>query len=209
MKIYIVRHGKSESNKINTLFNGNYDDNLTEQGLSQAKALGILFREFKLDVLFSSPLKRAVQTAQEISNSHIKSLPIITDDRLTELNPGIFDGLTYDEIMAKYKAIFEDRKRDKLNYIIPGGESYVMLRDRLDSFLREVYSKNAGSSILIVTHATAIKLFLLLLTSKSLEEIEKEDYVNTCWFEFDLSFRGEQYETKNLAFNRIDHLKNG
>lgn len=208
MKIYLVRHGKADSNLINTPFNGNIDDRLTEEGFQDVKRVAERLKSTRFHIIFSSPMTRAVQTAEEISRKKSPPVKIICDERLTELKPGIFGGLTYEEIMLKYNNIFEERKKNKFLFRIPHGESYEDLFKRVDYFMRDVFINYAENDLLIVTHATTIKLFLLLLTDMNLEDIEKETFKNTCIFEFDVSYISNKFKSKVLVFNSTSHLKN-
>ena len=93
MRIYLVRHGETELNRKKCYY-GHMDTVLTEHGIEQARLLGDCFRDFSFDMVISSPLKRAVHTAEYILGA--KKQQIIYDERLCEQDFGIFEGFTYE-----------------------------------------------------------------------------------------------------------------
>jgi broad specificity phosphatase PhoE len=206
MELTILRHGKTESNLINTWFNGDFDGNLTPEGIDQAKAAGERLKGEEYDIIFTSSLKRTQQTADIINNMNGASKEIVVDERLVELKPGVFGGLSISEIMETYSQIFEKRKANKFQTPIPEGESYKMVYDRLYNFINDIYGNFKDKRVLLITHATTIKLFLLLLTEMSLEEIEKQKFDYTCIFKFDIKKIGYSYLGKETIFNCMSHL---
>ena len=146
--IYIVRHGQTNWNLLGKN-QGQTDIPLNEVGKSQALELKEKLKDIKFDVVFSSPLKRAFETAKIIAGDNV-----IVDDRLIERGNGILEGKTIDEVNAiiekehvDINALDEDRL---------GIESIRNLQSRLNDFLDEILDKYKGKNILIVTHAGAI-----------------------------------------------------
>ena len=89
MKIYVARHGETEWNKLNKIC-GLTDIELTDEGRKQAQILAERLKDTDISVIIASPLKRAVETAGYVSE--VLGIPIITDERLTEQNYGIYEG---------------------------------------------------------------------------------------------------------------------
>lgn len=117
----------------------------------------------KFDVVYSSPLTRCTNLANEI----ISDQPIHTDSRLTELDFGDWE-------MATWKSIYESEAgkewfADYVNARCPGGESFIDLINRGESFLCELKSKNLRSAA-IFTHAGIIRAMMCLLQDKTPEE---------------------------------------
>ncbi len=176
MIIYLIRHGETKPNKEKIVYYNNPEAGLTEKGIQQAKNLTRYLKD--IDLIYSSPYKRAVQTAKLISRKKI-----IIDERLKEIDFGIFDGHSKRYVYNKYRKIYLERKKNKFHYQIPGGESYEMVFNRVLSFLHDIYS---NKRVAIVTHATTIKLFLYILTTSTLEEIEKVRYPNACMLQLEI-----------------------
>ena len=199
MEIYILRHCESESNLTLTHFNGNLNGPLTKKGFKQAKILGKKLRNLKIDAIFTSTLIRSKETANAITKANKKRIPIIIDKRLDEISPGIFGGLSPKEIKEKYWGIYVQRKRDKFNHVIPGGESYKQVYRRVNSFMKDLLNNKKYSRVLIVTHTTTLKLFLHLVTRKNLKKIEKVHYQHGKYFIFDLDWVCNHLKLNNLV----------
>jgi broad specificity phosphatase PhoE len=206
MIIYLVRHAKSEANKINTLFNGNLKGKLTKEGIVQASKIAEFLKDIYFKDCFVSEETRSQETAKIIlDNNNLSSDSFKVDNRINELNPGILSGLTTKEIEKRFGDILEKRAQDKFNFIIPDGESYNMLINRLKKYLKNLLSRNyqENDNVLVVTHATTIKLFLYILSNKSLEEIESYHYNPTCLSIIKFNSL-DDYEI--LTFNSEKHL---
>ena len=204
MEICLLRHSESESSLIPTPFNGALDGPLTKKGLLQARNLCKSLQSEKIEIAFVSSLLRTKQTAEEIIKQTDSNIPIKADKRLNELSPGVFGGLSLEEIKDQYKDVFLLRQKDKFNYVIPGGESYKMVYDRVSSFIKELLTKNKYSKVLIVTHATTLKILLYLITKKDLKEIESVFYGHNEYFKFDLKLNKGVIEVKS---SEIKHLE--
>ncbi len=142
MTLYVVRHGWTEYNK-NRLFCGRSDIPLAEEGKAQLPALAERSKALNIDVIISSPLRRALETAGAVANA--KGLPIVEDSRLTERDFGIFEGTDFD-------AGGDEIYRGNFACRYPGGESYLDVAARVFSFLDEIKEKYENKDVMIVTH---------------------------------------------------------
>ena len=134
-EVILIRHGETEWN-VQQRFQGHLDSSLTETGLRQTEALGERFRDEKLDLVYSSDLMRTRKTAEALvsGNGH----EICFDQRLREKNFGIFEGLTVEEIQARYPDDFKAFRNGGSQYRIEQGESSLNLLERAREFLKEV-----------------------------------------------------------------------
>ncbi|HHY81901.1 MAG TPA: histidine phosphatase family protein [Clostridiales bacterium] len=156
MDIVFIRHGKSMLNGSGCYI-GSTDCDMGEEGYRQAEKAKELIKDASFDVVLTSPLKRAIQTAQVIGRDYMKDL------RLCEMDFGIFEGLRYQDAVKKYPEYMEKWNADYLNYKIPGGESLNDVYDRVEDFinsLRGVYEK-----VLVITHGGVIRCALSLMLS--------------------------------------------
>jgi alpha-ribazole phosphatase len=151
MDIIFVRHGKTEMNEKKKL-GGITDSPLSQAGKEEAKAAGQSLEGIEFGRVYMSPLRRAVQTA--------KILNVIgeTDERLREMNFGIFEGLTYGEAMQMYPKEAKSWAEDLINYRIPGGESLKDVYERAAGFLDSL--REEKDPVLVVTHAGIINCAL-------------------------------------------------
>ena len=144
MELYLVRHGETEWNKEGRYY-GYKDVGLSKDGLLQAKSLGKYMKGLFFDKVISSPLCRAVDTARELTNQFI-----ITDQRLMEQNFGLFEGKTYKELLAEFPEEIKEWNENYETYCLPEGESFLDVRNRVESFLHDLYKEEG--KILIVAH---------------------------------------------------------
>lgn len=156
MDIVFIRHGKTQLNDLGC-FIGNTDCDISEEGLRQAEKVKGFLDKFSFDGIYVSPLKRTIQTANILSKKYI------LDDRLREMNFGVFEGLNYEEIKQKYPDYLRLWNEDYENYRIPNGESLQDLFDRVEDFIKDVKRKH--KRVLVVTHGGVIRCALSLIFS--------------------------------------------
>ncbi|HZQ06383.1 MAG TPA: histidine phosphatase family protein [Anaerolineae bacterium] len=166
MKLYFVRHAESEANVTNEFSNKNPTKHpLTAKGRAQAHALADQLRDVDFAAIYSSPLLRAVQTAQ-ILNTHLH-LEIHITDALREHDAGDLEGRADPEAWQQYADCIRTWyvERD-LDARVPGGESFNELAARFMPFFSDLVEKYDGTdvNILLVTHGGILHLMLPLVT---------------------------------------------
>ena len=154
MNIVFVRHGRTELNDKH-VYAGTIDSEISQNGIEEIKSIKKPLQKIKFYEVYSSPLKRAVQTAKLLAENYK------IDTRLSEMNFGIFEGLSYSEIESKYVDESKAWAEDVLNYSIPKGESLIKVFNRTKAFIEEVSSKN--DNILVITHGGVIRSALSLV----------------------------------------------
>ena len=159
--LYAVRHGETDYNQEDRV-QGSHDSRLTEFGRAQARALAERFRGKKVDALFSSPLKRALETAKTISAA-LGGLEINVNEDFHELRCGEFEGVLYEEIKRTRWEEFLTWLREP-DVQAPGGESMNQLYSRVSSALKEILTDAPdGSNIAVVGHAGVVRMTLAAL----------------------------------------------
>ena len=158
--MYIIRHGETQWNKVKRL-QGQTDIPLAEEGIRLAKETGEGMRDLPMDLVISSPLTRAMQTAQLLTEG--RNIPILTDERIIEISFGQWEG----ECILDSKVLPEEFRRlfyeDPLHCMRPpGGETFDMVRKRTGEFYRSLLenSEYANKNILISTHGAASRCLL-------------------------------------------------
>lgn len=168
MKIYIARHGETDSNKAKKLMGQRIDEPLNAEGIRQAQELSkIISRDF--DIIFTSPLKRAVETAKIISD-HI-NVPIVERKELIERDFGDLSGKGWDEMFDAVSGMTNLQKMDfeqNYDYRPFGGESAEEVRDRLLKFVDELKKYFSGKKILVVAHGGILKMAHYLFSEEPL-----------------------------------------
>jgi len=152
-ELVIVRHGRTQSN-TRYAYCGWTDVELDEEGISQARSARDRMRSLKVDYIFSSPLKRALKTAEIINENF--NLPITCSESLKERNFGVWEDLQYEEICEKFPEQVKMLEKDWMKYCIQNGESALQFYSRVVEFVDGLLSDKQGT-FLIVTHLGCIR----------------------------------------------------
>ncbi len=148
-KIFAVRHGETEWNKIGKQ-QGHLNSNLTNLGKLQAKAIGNGLQKNKFDNFYTSDLGRAIETSNIISCFIGKDF--IIDYRLRERNLGSLQGLTKNEFKNMYPEDWMRFNKNDPEYVLPDGESIKQRYERAINCIEDIASHNLNKTILIVSH---------------------------------------------------------
>lgn len=155
MKLFLVRHGETEWNKLGR-FQGQNDNSLNELGLAQARDTARAAISWKPAALYSSPLCRTMQVAEEISR--LVGISVIPDPRLKELDLGELEGVTGEEMRTGWPKVYQTWRNDPQAVMMPGGESLVQLQERTWQSLQSLENAHGqGDVIVVVSHNFAIR----------------------------------------------------
>ncbi len=143
MKLLLTRHGQTDWN-VQRRIQGKTDIELNEVGIEQAKITGEKLKVRNIDLIISSPLKRAAKTAELIAGT--REIPIIFDDRIEERSFGEFEGKTPEEFN------FNEIWNYKLDKQYEDAESVGQTFDRVYKFIEEIKEEYKDKTVLIVTH---------------------------------------------------------
>lgn len=181
-RAFFVRHGETDYNAERRI-QGHLNVALNETGHLQAAALATYLADVPLGAIYSSDLIRAYQTAEPIAEK--QGLPIHTDERLREINLGVFQGMTGDELRrSPHHADAYEMWRSDDTYAPSGGESYDQLGDRTLAAFEQICQESGAETVLIVTHGGNIKSLVTRLfpieersyiLNTSVTELTKED----------------------------------
>jgi broad specificity phosphatase PhoE len=169
--IYLVRHGETELN-VAGRHQGHIDSPLTKLGRRQARAAGRALAELVQGedvMIISSPLGRAVSTAQLIAETMGLVEPIVVDSDLSEISMGSAEGLNEAEMTERWPGRHATTAADSLAFTAPDGESLESLRPRLERAL--VRARGCKGVCILVSHGVAGRLiraiYLGLATSEA------------------------------------------
>ena len=160
MKIYIIRHGETDANK-NGVLQGTSNWPLNEYGIQLAEITGSNMKGIKFDACFSSPLDRARQTAEIVLKNSGNNVDIQFDDRIKELNMGIYEGkkIRPGELEVPIVKILLFKFNAFLCGRFKGGENVKEVCNRTQEFLKELSTKNY-ENVLVSTHGCAVRAML-------------------------------------------------
>lgn len=161
--IFLVRHGETDWNKSPKRFQGRKDIPLNQTGIHQAYCLAEYFKNLDIKYIFSSPLKRAYQTAQIINKFH--SLPIFQYEELTEMNFGNWEGKTIEEIKQSYPSLWQLWQTHPEKVKIPNAETLEKLINRCTSILEKI-KKYPGGPKLVITHGALLRAMIIRLSNR-------------------------------------------
>ena len=168
-RVLIVRHGESVGNALRR-FLGFTNLDLTDVGYLQAEKTASLLADVKIDKIYSSSLMRAYNTA--VPHARLRGMEIITSDNLREIYAGEWEGMYVSDIIEKYGSVFTHGWRECFGtFTVPGGESVTDLGERICSEVKRIASENEGKTILITSHAAAIRSFWGKISGISPEDL--------------------------------------
>ena len=170
-KLILLRHGQSEWNLKNR-FTGWVDVDLSAKGEEEAKKAGKLMKGVKIDVLFTSVLKRAIRTAEiALNEMGVENIEIIRDAALNERHYGDLQGENKKEIGEKYGQ--DQLKIWRRSYDIkpPNGESLKDTLDRVLPYYKETIEPmlKEGKNVMISAHGNSLRALVM-----HLENIDKD-----------------------------------
>jgi len=147
--VVLVRHGETEWNRVER-FRGRTDIELNETGRRQARAVAQTLSGWRIGAVYSSPLKRALQTAQPIAEACGLEVAIL--EGMTDVDYGVWAGLSAEEARAQYPEAYQTWVHTPLLARFSQGESLRQVQDRAWSALEEISSTHQGETILLVSH---------------------------------------------------------
>lgn len=150
MRLILVRHGETVWNAEFRVQGGNADTALSEKGLGQVQKLAEVMRGEPIDLILSSPLSRAVITAESIARYH-DSVPIVTNPGLKEVDVGEFDGLSTVDMPQTFTELLLSWWKGGCERL-PGGESFAELQERTWGVVEPYITEGAPQNILVTSH---------------------------------------------------------
>ena len=153
MRLILIRHGQTPWNAEGR-FQGQSDTGLTELGLEQAQRAAAALSSHDVSAIYSSPLPRALRTAQEIAGKH--SLEVIPLDGLKEIHLGELEGITGRVMRENYPEVFDTWNNNPGRVSFPGGESLRQLQRRAWRAAQHVERTHPDGTVVAVSHNFAI-----------------------------------------------------
>jgi alpha-ribazole phosphatase/probable phosphoglycerate mutase len=165
MDLFLVRHGETLSN-IKKIYAGKGSESLTIRGTFQAKYVAERLKKHKIEALYSSPVKRAVQTSEIIG--HEVSLDVIIEDSFREMELGPWEGLSEDDINLNYPVEWQIWQTKPAELKLPGRETLDELLKRVVSCVYKITQGGNYQKIVVLTHVAIIRVLVLWQAKKSL-----------------------------------------
>ncbi len=158
-RCYLVRHAQTAWNEANRL-QGHSDVPLSLEGEAQARRVGAWFASRHLQGIFTSALARSRQTAQAIAAGNGHGVSPVVEPNLAEMHLGAWEGLTPEEIDARFANAYAQWKSAPSSVVIPGAEPLAAFRQRVRQTLRGILAGAASGESVVVTHGGVIAAVL-------------------------------------------------
>jgi probable phosphoglycerate mutase len=179
MRLYVTRHGQTEWNTEGRM-QGHKDSPLTQNGIDNARLLGKHLEDVRFDCVYSSPLRRAMHTAELIVGD--RPLEIIPSPELQEMGFGIWEGRCSEELCQLYPQQYDNFWSHPEAYKpVEGGESFEGFKNRVNRWLNEIILDKPNENILVVTHTCVIKELYSIINNLQLKDFWSDPRIHdTC-----------------------------
>jgi broad specificity phosphatase PhoE len=193
LRLILVRHGQTEANILRRL-QGQSDGPLNPLGRQEVEQLGLALKDAQIDVIISSDLVRARDTATAIARHH--NLSVNSTPLVREQNCGEWDGRPAEEFIAITKNLTVPISELRP----PGGETLTEVRKRAIAFIKNVTEKYSGKTIVLSSHGDFLRMVISVLMNKSIAEADANYRMGNASYSI---FEQEDSEWKMVAFNQI------
>jgi len=184
--IIFLRHAQAENNAKRILAGRIEGVHLTKTGIEQAEQIAKYLKPFDISAIYSSPIERASHTAEIVAKN--RSLEVVLDERLTEIDMGKFTRMNYDDMFAKYGNIFLKFYENDPVIAEHEVETFPQVQSRILNMVNHLVEKHKNENVILVTHMDPIKsmlstvmglkpktLFELIIANASLTIIKEQE----------------------------------
>jgi probable phosphoglycerate mutase len=174
--LIFIRHGETDWNR-QLRFQGHIDVPLNPTGHEQAQRLAQALADERFDLLISSDLQRARQTALPLR--HLHAQPLQARSALREQSFGVLEGLDVPAIQARHPQLWAAWLRHDADFALPEGESTRQFHSRVVSAVRELATAHGGKTLLLVTHGGVLDMLWRTVHGLPLHGARECDIPNT------------------------------
>ncbi len=203
-KLYVVRHAQGMGNLLGE-FHGQYNSDLTDLGITQAKCSAQYLKDVKFDCAYSSDIARAHSTGKIIASLH-DGLEITIHKGLREIYAGEWETQKFDDIQKNYPELHHVWTHNLSEFVSIGGESVKELDERVNAAYEEIVKANVGKTLLITSHATPIRCMLCRWRGLPLTEITNLGWVPNASVTV-VEYDSQTLETRLCDVAYCEHLK--
>jgi alpha-ribazole phosphatase len=204
-KVILVRHGESVWNSERRI-QGSLDPELSSRGRRQTDLLVSHLQAHlpsAVAAIYTSPLRRAAQTADQIAATY--GIPVVHEPDLREMSLGKWEGMTVAEIQATYPGCYEQWLEDPLAFPAPGGEDLRSFERRVVGVLERMRDAHPKADLIVVSHGGVIKALLCFALGLDVRHLFRLKQDNTAINRIELDGRVRRV----LLLNDTCHLSQG
>ncbi len=171
MHLYLIRHGKTKYN-VSQRLTGWIDSSLDKKGIENALEMREILKNKKIDLVVTSDLRRSIDTAKLSYLDENGKIKHIIEPLIRERDYGLIAGKNKPKLKQKLDRLYDLYHR---SYYIPppGGESFIMVEQRVKRFLIPFIKENIGKRVLISGHGNSLRVIFKILENLSIEETEE------------------------------------
>lgn len=200
-RILLVRHCEAMGN-TQGLFQGHTDCEISGNAPAQLDLLALRCRNMPIDAIYSSPLKRAYETARAVNRYH--HLPIQTDERLIEINGGEWEGKAWNDLPSLYPELVLQWNTRPWEFMPKGGEPMRSVYDRMWQSVTQIAERNRNRTVCVTSHGCAIRNFLCRAQGWPIERLAEVPWCdNTALSIIDFDAQGNSHV---VLMNDASHL---
>ena len=155
LRVALVRHGEAEGS-VRGRCCGSLDPPLSDDGRRQMRQASRLVQRLAAVAIYASPRQRALDSARTLE----MGAPLIIDERLCEIDFGLLEGLTYNEVADRYPDVWRLWMQAPVEVAFPEGERFDAFSARVDLAVAELTARHRGDGIVIVAHGGVNRLIL-------------------------------------------------
>jgi broad specificity phosphatase PhoE len=171
VRLILVRHGETDTNKARLAL-GRADIELNEHGRWQAQRLVVSLNDEPIAAIYSSPLRRALTTAEPIASSH--GLEVQVDEGLSEMDIGEMEGLTFQQVGERYPHFLQAWLGSQAAYeAMPGGERLLDVQERAWQAIERIRQRQEQGTVAVVTHNFVILTLLCRILGLELADFRR------------------------------------
>ncbi|MDY6892259.1 MAG: histidine phosphatase family protein [Chloroflexota bacterium] len=159
-RFILVRHGQTEWNRVER-FRGRADLSLDETGLRQALAAALKLKDCDIAAIYSSPLKRARETASVIARQ--LGIPVTLEEGLIDIDFGSWQGLSPEEAAQQDKALYSKWLEYPHQVRFPQGESLEDVRQRVVAAVEHIAAEHSNRTVILVSHKVVCQTLLVAM----------------------------------------------
>jgi broad specificity phosphatase PhoE len=202
LTVLLTRHGHTDRSEPEQYLGQRVHASLTERGRRDAEALANRLEPVAIDRIISSPLGRAVETAQILAaRLHVD---VETDERMTELDYGVWEGLQVEEIDARFPGERQLYNANPATHPVGGGESGLAVAARVGAFMEELIgwwmAEGADRTCILVGHSSVNRVLLAQVLGVPLADYRrrfKQDWANLTVLRWESREEGPMLELSN------------
>lgn len=199
--IFVVRHGETEYNRKDRMQGRGIDLPLNDTGIRQSNAIENYLRQFDLDIVVCSSLKRSKHTAKIIAEK--QNSEVLSFKELDEIDFGAFEGKFADEIQNDLDQIHHQWRQGNIDFPLPEGESPKEAFKRADEKAKEILSDYKGDNILFVLHGRLIRILISNWLNYGFKNMHKVKHSNGSLY----YLRWNEKGFEPIYLNKTDHLE--